>query len=523
MFLKKLQINLLFFCFSLFCFSKLVAQSNSKYIDPREAKEHFSHHNYLAAIPVYKQLLSNQPDNAEYNHKLGICYLKTNINKTLAIPFLEKASHQSKFDKEVWNDLGLAYQYASRFDDAIKAYNQYKNSGISSKEIVLLNHRIETCNNGKEYAKYPINVTFENLGIDVNSPYPDYYPFTTEDESFIIFTSRRSDNIGGQLEVDGYYSSDIYISTPINGSWGKPKNLGGGINTRYDEQAVGLTPNGETMLLYLDHIDSLGNLYSSTYKSNVFQRIKKLNDNVNAYFETSGSINKEDNIIFFASKRPGGFGETDIYMSRKLPNGLWGVALNLGATINTEYREDFPTIAPDGKTLYFSSQGHAGMGDFDLFKSTWNEEDNTWSVPKNLGYPINSVGDDRCISFTKDNSVAYISAVRDGGYGDLDLYRLKFNDVEDQYTVVETYITAKDSIKNLSAIVTVTNIKDKNIQPYTYIPNTNSGKFIMALKPGKYDITVDAKGYKPYSDSITIFDIGYLQNDTKKTFILQKQ
>jgi hypothetical protein len=523
MFLKKTQNNLLCFFFCLFCFTEVVAQSNTKYIDPREAKEHFSHKNYLAAIPVYKQLLNTKPDDAEYNHKLGICYLKTNINKTLAIPFLEKASQLPKFDKEVWSDLGLAYQYASRFDDAIKAYNQYKNSGISSKEIDLLNHRIETCNNGKEYAKYPINVTFENLGIDVNSPYPDYYPFTTEDESFIIFTSRRKDNIGGQLEVDGYYSSDIYISSPVNGSWGKPKNLGGGINTRYDEQAVGLTPNGETMLLYLDHIDSLGNIYSSTYKSNIFQRIKKLNDNVNAYFETAGSIDKEGNTIFFASKRPGGFGETDLYMSRKLPNGQWGLALNLGATINTEYREDFPTIAPDGKTLYFSSQGHAGMGDFDLFKSTWNEEENTWTTPKNLGYPINSVGDDRSISFTKDNRIAYISAVRDGGYGDLDLYRLKFNDAEDQYTVVEAYITAKDSIKDLSAIVTVTNVKDKSMQPFTYIPNTKSGKFIMALTPGKYEITVEAKGYKRYSESLIVFDIGYMQNDTKKTFILQKQ
>lgn len=492
-----------------------------KVVDPGDAKEHFSHNNFFAAIPIYKQLLKEEPTNLDYNHKLGLCYLRTNINKSLAIPYLETASKQAKADKQIMFDLGLAYQYAGKFDDAIKSYDKFK-VGLKGPELEKVDHQIETCENGKEYVKHPINVTFLNLGKEINSEFADYYPFVTANESFIVFTSRRKDNIGGQVEMDGYYSSDIYMSTPINDVWTKPKNMGGTVNTRLDEQTVSLTPDGQTMLMYIDHIDSLGNIYSSLNKAGTFQRMKKLNSNVNSDFETAGSIAPEGNVIFFASKREGGLGETDLYMARKLPNGQWAMPQNLGPTINTKYKEDFPEIAPDGKTLYFSSQGHAGMGDFDLFQSTWNEEENTWTTPKNLGYPINSAGDDRCISFTQDNKVAYISAVREGGFGDLDLYRVKFNDAEDKVTVLQGFVATVDSVKTFDAFVTIEDMKNKDIPPYTYVPNQKSGKFLMALPPGKYQATIEMAGYKTLTDMFFIFDIGVGQNETKKTFLLQK-
>jgi hypothetical protein len=524
--LKKRVIQfVLIFITNLIC-THLSAQGKpkqAKFVDPREAKEHFSHGNFLAAIPVYKELLKKDPNDVDYNHKIGICYLYTNINKTLAIPYLEKASKSGKADNRVWKDMGLAYQYGSKFDDAIKAYTTYK-ATAPAKEIEEIDHRIETCENGKEYVKHPVNVTFQNLGMNVNSQYPDYYPLVPENESFVIFTSRRKGNTGAsQVEVDGYYSSDIYISLPLNDQWGKPKNMGGMVNTALDEQAVGLTPDGQTMLMYIDHIDSSGNIYSSANKAGAFQRMKKLNENVNGFFETAGSITKDGNIIFFASQRPGGEGETDIYMARKLPNGNWAQAQNLGNKVNSRYKEDFPEIAPDGKTLYFSSQGHAGMGDFDLFKTVWDEPTNTWSEPKNLGYPVNSVGDDRSISFTENNRIAYISAVREGGFGDLDLYRIKFNDAADRYTVLLCNVVGSDSAKLKDAAVTVIKANDPDPEPYIYTPNSKTGKFIMAFTPGKYQISIQAKGYKTYSDFINIFDFGAPnQNETKKTFILQK-
>jgi WD40-like Beta Propeller Repeat len=517
----SLKIAIIFLV-AFFSFPSMEAQQkSSKQIDPADAKEHFSHNNFLFSINAYKQLLKQEPNNVEYNYKLGLCYLYTNINKSLSIPYLETASKQPKVDSKVWYYLGLGYQYANRFDDAIKMYNKYK-VGLKASALEDIEHQIESCENGKEYIKNPVNVTFQNLGKEINSEYPDYYPFVTSNESFLVFTSRRKENIGGQLEMDGYYPSDIYMSSPVNDVWTKPKNMGGMVNTRLDESAVSLTPDGQSMLMYIDHIDSLGNIYSSMNKAGAFQRMKKLNSNVNSDFETAGSINGEGNVIFFASKRDGGLGETDIYMARKLPNGQWAKAQNLGPNVNTKYKEDFPEIAPDGKTLYFSSQGHAGMGDFDLFQSTWNEEENTWSAPKNLGYPINSSDEERAISFTQDNRVAYISAARDGGFGDLDLYRIKFNDAEERTTVLQGFINTADSAKNISTFVTVEDLKNKDAAPLTYNPNPKTGKFIMALQPSKYKITIEADGYKTFTDMFFIFDIGIGQNDTKKTFSLQK-
>lgn len=518
------SFNLLLFIGFIFIRPINTHAQTGKFVDPREAKEHFSHYNFLAAIPVYKQLLKQEPSNEDYNHKLGLCYLYTNINKALAIPYLETASKQDKAPNDVWFDLGMSYQYAARFDDAIKAFTKFKSFLTpKDKDLEKVEHQIETCNNGKEFIKHPVNVTFQNLGKDLNSEYPDYYPFVTPNESFLVFTSRRKDNIGGQVEVDGYYSSDIYMSIPQGDVWTKPKNMGALVNTRYDEQAVGLTPDGQMMLMYIDHIDSLGNIYSSMNKNGTFQRMRKLNSNVNSDFETAGSITPDGNIIFFASKRDGGLGETDIYMSRKLPNGLWAIAQNLGNVVNTKYKEDFPQIAPDGKTLYFSSQGHEGMGDFDLFQTTWNEEENTWSTPKNLGYPINSAGDDRSISFTQDNRVAYLSAARDGGFGDLDIYRVKFNDSEDKVTVMLGFVNTADSSKNeISSFVTIKDLKNNDVPDYTYSPNPKTGKFLMALPPSKYEITIEADGYKTLTDVFFVFDIGVAQNESKKVFTLLK-
>jgi hypothetical protein len=162
------------------------------------------------------------------------------------------------------------------------------------------------------------------------------------------------------------------------------------------------------------------------------------------------------------------------------------------------------------------------MGDFDLFSSVWNEEDNTWSSPKNLGYPLNTAGDDRCISFTQNNRVAYISAARQGGFGDLDIYRVKFEDQEDRITVLQGVLATPDSAKNVEAFVTIEDLKNPDVAPYTYTPNPKSGKFLMALPSGKYQATIEAPGYKTLTDTFFIFDIGVGQNETRKTFMLQK-
>ncbi len=490
--------------------------------EPEDAEEHFRHNNFLMALKVYKELYRGDKTNIDYNYKIAQCYLNTNINKKEAIAYLEFVIKQEKYDPEALFDLGRAYHYANRFDDAINTFNKYK-AKASSKSVEKVEREIEMCNNGKELVKFPVKVSFENLR-DLNSEYPDYYPFTTSNESFLIFTSRRKGNTGAATpEVDGYYSSDIYIASVKNGIFSKPKNAGTAVNGAFDEQCVGLAPDGSSMIVYIDNISDVGNLYQSKQTKENFTKPVKLADVINEGFETSGSFSPDGSIFFFASDRPGGKGLTDIYMVKKLPTGDWAVPQAITA-INTKYREDSPFMASDGKTLYFSSEGHSSMGGFDLFKTVYSEETGTWSPPKNLGYPINDSQDNRTISFSKDNKFGYISSCREGGMGDLDIYRIAFDELNPRYTVVMGKIQFADSLshKSMHALITLKDVKSsKRVGSYTPIPN--SGNYVMAIAPGKYTMTIEAPGCAPYNYPLTILDLGSWQPEMNLNIVLSPQ
>lgn len=508
------------FLIPVLCFSQ-PGKGPKKGFEPEDAEEHFSHTNYLMALKVYKELIKDEPNNMDYQYKAALCYLYSNINKPLAIPYLEKVTKQEKFSNEALYYLGKAYHYAMRFDEAINTYTKYKEKA-KGKDIEKVDREIEMCNNGKELIKYPVNVTFENVGKEINSEFPDYYPLVDKDESFLVFTTRRKENVGARLEFDGYYPSDIYSSNVKTGKWERAKDIGRFVNTVYDEQAVGMSSDGKQIIVYIDHIDSLGNIYVTENVKSSYKKIKKLDQNVNEGFERSGSFSPNGEIIFFASERKENFGETDIYMSRKLPTGSWGLPQNLGPNINTKYKEDFPFLAEDGKTLFFSSEGHSSMGEYDLFKAVWNEEENTWSKPVNLGYPLNTPFENRSISFTSNDRVAYVSSSREGGYGDLDIYRVAFNDADQRYGIVSGNIILGDSLKKeFNAEIIVTDLSSKTETPYKASKST--GKYVMALKPGKYAITVEMKGYKTYVDAVVIYDMGSFQPETTKDFLLEKE
>jgi tetratricopeptide (TPR) repeat protein len=515
--------------FILLAFSSLHAFAQGNKIpaqgyEPADAEEHFKHHNYIMALRVYKELFRKDPKNVDFNYKIALCYLNTNINKKEAISYLEFVTKQEKYDVEALFDLGKAYHYANRFDEAIKTFNKFKEkTKAKGKDAERIDREIEMCNNGKELVKYPVNVTFENLK-EVNSEFPDYYPFTTSNESFIVFTSRRKGNVGASsLEVDGYYSSDIYMASVRNGVFSKPKNLGAPVNGNFDEQCVGLAPDGTSMMVYIDNLSEAGNIYQSTFNKTNFAKPVKLPATINEGFETSASLSPDGNTMFFSSKRDGTKGSLDIFMVKKLPTGAWALPQPINS-INTKYDEDFPFMAADGKTLYFASEGHSSMGGFDIFKSVYDEDNNAWSAPKNLGYPINDSQDNRTISFSSDNRTGYISAVRDGGMGDLDIYRITFDDAASRYTIVTGKVQYADTLqkKNVEATITVTNSKTSE-DVGTYIPVPGTGKYVMALPPGKYIINIDSPGCKPYIGNVLIMDLGSFQPEMTMNMTLNSK
>ena len=517
-----------FIAILLILLSTLITYSQPKKntsVEPEDADFLFKYQNYKDAISIYLQLLRSDPDNYLYNYRLGICYLNTHLNKSQAVKYFKACTTNPKADDNLWFMLGKAFHINHQFDSALTYYNIYKE--IASKKKTdkdKVELAIQQANNAKQLIINPVKVSFTNLGPNVNSEYPDYFPWVTADEKKLFFTSRRKGVHAHEIETDGYYSSDIFMSEDINGKWEKVKNLPGpGINTNLDEEIVGMRPDGEELIIYKDHIKEFGDLYYSLKLSANFGRLEKYGPQINAELEYSGSIAEDDQTFFFVRKSNLINSNQDIFYSRRLPNGKWGLPISAGPVINTSYNEDFPYLSMDGKTLYFSSEGHNSMGGYDLFKCEWNNENNAFGEPVNLGFPVNTADDERNIAILPDNRAGYISTSRKDGLGDLDIYRVKFEDHEQPYTFIRLNITYSDSnyCSNYHTNISITKKNEGKILS-KYKPNSITGCSLLALTPGSYDIYIESEGYGKLKDTIEISDIGAIQHEERKNFTLQK-
>jgi Tol biopolymer transport system component len=506
-------------------FSSAFAQKKNSNIDPKEVEMEFNNGNYEDALDGYLALLEKEPRNEKYNYNVAVCYLNTNISKAKAVPYLEIVTRMPKHDPNAVYLLGRAYHFAYRFDDAIKTYTKFKETGRgTSSNLRDVDRQIQYCYNAKELIKYPINVTFENLGKNVNSQYPDYYPYIPADETFLVYNSKRPE--GSMRAIDGAYTANIYISKVANSAFQKSKSIGPPVNTAEgDEEVIGLTSDGKTMLIYYDNLKGYGDIYSvDGDKNHNFRKPAILDENINSAgaTEIAASLSPDGMVLYFASDRSGGFGGTDIYVSKKLPTGTWGPPLNLGPTVNTQYDEDFPNISSDGKTLYFSSKGHTSMGGYDIFRADWDETTGSWAGIKNYGYPINTPEDDMNLRLSETGRYGYIAALREGGIGDLDIYRVTFTDVEPKYTVIKGNISSIDSTQKVSYLdvfITITDTKTQEIIG-NYVPNPNTGRYVIIIPPGSYTLNVEAPGYQLMSEKIDLADKVNYKTEVEKNLRL---
>ena len=497
----------------IFIFIIGVKTSYAQGVDPRKGDDLFKIGNYFEAMKEFKKQLKLDPDNDKTLLKLAQCYLNTNIDKAAAIPYLEKAAAIEKHDKEILYYLAIAYTHDSNYQKAIETLKEYqKNPGKNKDKVPDM---IKSYELSIELMQKPINITFQNMGKMINSEYPDYYPFVTKDEKILVYTSRRPEG-KGKKEFDGYYPSDIYVSSFDGINFSAGANAGS-LNTRYDEQCVGIYDDGSKIFVYVDNFATgeVGNIYEAEQKGSSYGKKRKIKEGVNSSsIETSTSISSDGSALVYASNRKGGNGGLDIFMTKKLPNGQWAMPQNL-SSINTPGNEDFPVLSPDGKTLYFCSDGLPGMGGYDLYKSAWDEENMEWSYPENLGYPLNTSYDEKTINFADDEKHAYISTVREGGIGDLDIYRITFEEVEVRPALF--VISLHDSITNEKISDGLISIfMDDEDEPRSYLPNKNSQEFSIILYPGKYELEIEVDGHDLFIYPIVVSEFDADQGMIKK-------
>ncbi len=495
----------------------------------------------IYALQFYIRANDFNPDNAELNFKIGKCYLRA-LPESEALVFLKKAK---QLDPNVSDEydyvLGQAYQRNLMFDQAIAAYKRFMgrmSPEQSAKYRAELKRKIAECKYGKEMLQKPVRVIIENLGAGINSEYADYWPVISMDESRLFFTSRRAQTTGGLIDYeDEQYFEDIYFSDFRNGYWTPAKNIGSPINTKRHDAVVGRSPDGQLLLIYRNEKGNGGDIYWSKLNGNNWTRPKAFAKPVNSdYHESSATISYDGRRIFFVSNRPGGYGGKDIYYCDLLPNGKWSEAVNMGPVVNTKQDEVGVFMQADGRTLYFSSNGHAGMGSFDIYKTVYDK--GRWRKPENLGYPINTPDPDAFFTIAANGRHAYFSSVREGGMGDYDIYLITFlgpekpvvDNTEDMLLVMRKAHTYKEHAEAQIAIMEQRLLllkgrvsdalsghsieaeielvdNDRKRVLATFHSNSATGKYLVSLPAGhNYGLAVKAKGYLFHSENFVIPD-----------------
>jgi hypothetical protein len=474
----------------LLVFLVITACSARAQVDPSIADDFFKKKNYIKAIPEYKKLLKYDREQPDWNYSLGICYLSINIDRKNAVHYMQRAFDHEKAPKDAGYYLGVALMLNYEFEKAQEVLEKYISS--EGKMIAEAQKALKDCFTARELMKNPIQVRFDNMGSQINSEFPDYYPFITGDEEQLAYTTRRKVK-GGVEEFDGYYASEIFFSS-FDGAQFSMGRDAGEVNTKYNEQCTGFTPDGETMVMYSDYIPA-GEIFIVDKESNRFDKKKKVVEiDEEKVLESAAIISPDRNTLVYSSNRGGGKGGLDLYMVRKLPDGTWGLPQAVGGGVNTSGDEDFPVFNPEGTKLYFSSNGHPGMGGFDVYEITWDSETNEWGSVTNIGYPVNTPDHERSISFANDGKHAYMAADREGGFGDLDIYRLTFDDVEVRPALFKFKVKTTDTENPfVQADFFTIYDKDENIVG-DYLPNPETMEYTVILKPGEYRLEVEYTG-----------------------------
>ncbi len=363
----------------------------------------------------------------------------------------------------------------------------------------------------------PVPFNPQKLSENVNTPGPEYLPSLTADGTFLVYTA----------VIDG--QEDFYFSEKINGEWQKGQAITA-INTFLNEGGQSISADGKLLVFTAcQRREGLGScdIYFSELQNGKWTKPRNIGAPINSgAWESQPSLSADGKALFFASDRKGGVGGRDIWVSYQKSDGIWEAPQNLGNVINTPGEEQTPFIHPDGQTLYFMSDGHPGMGGTDLFLARKNADD-SWGIPQNLGYPINTAANEGALVVSLDGTRAYFATDEAALHKDrtlashqknIDIYSFELYPEARPQAV--TYVKAKifdaHTGQTLSAKVECANLKTQAI--YATATTGEDGEFLICLPLGKnYALNVSKEKYLFHSENFSLAAISSI----KEPFLLE--
>lgn len=453
-----------------------------------------------------------------------------------AIPLLKQALEKDARYADAWLFLAAIYSDMKRYDECIVAYEkafaidsafslEYKlpysiafaGKGEFEKALSVINDllaaprlnpntrkasefRKKTYEFAVNYAKTNPHSNYvfapQNIGAGVNSAEPEYFPSLTIDNQQLVFT-RRVRNV----------NEDFFYSSKKATDWDAAQPMTGNVNTPDNEGAQNISQDGQWLVFTgCNRREGFGScdIYISYLNDKGWSEAVNMGGKINSEFwDSQPCLSPDKRDLYFASRRPDGYGGSDIYVSHLLPNGKWSEPENLGREINTPGDEQCPFIHADNQTLYFTSNGLPGYGDADLFYIRRGPKG--WSKPMNLGYPINTISQEGTLFITSDGKTAYYSSDRGDSKGGMDIYSFDLReDVRPYKTLwVKGQVFDNKTKKGLPSAVELIDFATK--EPLSKVQTDEQGHYLLTLPLGKdYAFNVNRKGYLFYSDNFLL-------------------
>jgi outer membrane protein OmpA-like peptidoglycan-associated protein len=359
--------------------------------------------------------------------------------------------------------------------------------------------------------------------LSVNSSEDDFAPAVLRGGELLIFTSARSGPFGGSG------TQRIWVASKAPNGWSTPASTSEALTHAEQTGSATLTPDGNYMIFAAYDWDDAGtgttssgrtDLYSAERVRGEWTNIQNLGPIINSSdWDSQPSLSVDGRTLYFASDRPGGMGGADIYVSRRTASG-WSTPVSVGTTINTPFDDMAPSIAPDGKTLFFSSKGHGGVGGFDLFAATGGNEAGTgWNFIENMGTPINSIGDEYFFVSIPNSKNSLFSSDRSGN---LDIYTAFPNPFPPEALVtVGGHVIEAGTNQPIAATITVTDLSSGEVVA-NYTTDDRTGDYFVVLSKGhRYSITAEAPDHIFYSDEYSV-PPNTAGKDLKKDIVLYR-